>query len=85
MRRTANVETVGRVDYPPADHQEVLEVRTDYPERVERAFYLHPDSPLPAECEPITWGDQHAWYEVDGRQVEARKVGYNFDPDAPLR
>lgn len=80
MRRSARVVAVARVSVP-ATTEPAIRVTTDYHRQDERAFYLRPDSPLPELGGSIVYGDHHAWY---GGHV-ARKVGYNFDPAAPLR
>jgi len=82
--RVATVQQVGRVNYPPADHEEVVQVITDQTVAYERAFYLRVGQPEPPEGASVTYGDHRAWWMVDGWQVSARKRGYNFDPAAPM-
>jgi hypothetical protein len=83
MRRSARVSTVSAVQIPESG-ADALEIRTDLAEPRERAFYLRPDSPRPELMTPIAWGDHRAWYQLGGRTIVARKLDYNFDPDAPL-
>ena len=84
MTRTARVIGTGFVSVPD-NGERALGVLTDHRPACEAAFYLRPDSPIPALGETIVYGDVHADYAVSGRPVRARKIGYNFDPGASLR
>lgn len=54
------------------------------PTRWEIAVYIPVDGPQPAMGDAVEWDGEHVWWTRDGAQVRVRKVGYEFDPDAPL-
>jgi hypothetical protein len=83
MPRHATVRTVSYVSLPD-NGQDAWEVRTDFPDPRESAFYLRHDGPKPPYGVTISYGANHASWLEDGREVKTRKVGYNMDPDAPF-
>jgi len=75
----ARVISTGRVSVPNTG-QPALQIDTDLPNRAERAFYVEPDTPAPVTGDFVQWGRRKAL--IGQRWV--RKIGYSFDPDAPL-
>jgi hypothetical protein len=80
MPRRATVRTVSYVSLPD-NGQDAWEVRTDFPDKRESAFYLRHDGLKPPEDVAISYGDNHASWPENGREVTAHKLGYNHDPD----
>lgn len=82
MRRAATVQMGFRVQEMSSTRR-VYQVWTDHPDRGNSAFYL-PDVPAgtryPATGDHIEWDTGHAFW--NGLQL--RKLGYSFDPDAPI-
>jgi hypothetical protein len=78
MPRHATVRTVSYVSLPD-NGQDAWEVRTDFPDPRESAFYLRYEGPKPPLGVAISYGANHASWVEDGREVTARKLSYNHD------
>jgi hypothetical protein len=49
------------------------------------AFYIAPDGPQPKMGDALEWGTNHVTVRrPDGETFTVRKIGYDFDPMAPL-
>lgn len=75
----ARVISTGRVSVPNTG-EPALQIDTDLPDAANRAFYVEPGAVPPSPGDWVEWGRRKAL--VGERWV--RKIGYSFDPDAPL-
>lgn len=63
--------------------RQVYQVWTNLADKANSAFYLPDvplDTPYPDTGDAIEWDTGHAYW----RGEVLRKIGYSFDPDAPL-
>lgn len=78
--RTARVIAVQDPVSIPESGQSAIAVLTDLPRRCS-AFYVPVGSPTPPIGAQVAWDGGHVWWAG----ARAKKVDYDFDPDAPLR
>ena len=79
MSGQGKVREVFRTEVPN-DRRDAIQLTTDAPVK-ECAIFIAPQDPLPAIGDEIRWTTGHVYWA--GRKL--RKLGYAFDPNAPLR
>ena len=68
----------------PNSNEQAVRVMTDLPVALS-SFYVPRSGPLPANGVTVSWGTNHVeWMDGAGDVQRVHKIGWDFDPYAPL-